>query len=159
VPSSGGRSIQRNVDATQQSSYDVAFTEVIKTFNIKILKCIKLIIINLQCCNINTIKSIKISRSSCCSFSRLYGSCIQRSMSIVCRDRVLVERIQCLVSNGGETCRGFLIIAHECILFIALVCWCNEYKKMHGMIDIKCADYLMRLRIILQRKFWKDKMR
>jgi hypothetical protein len=44
---------------THQSTYYVAFTEINKILNIKILKYVKLITINLQCCNINSIKSIK----------------------------------------------------------------------------------------------------
>ena len=37
MPSSGGSSIQSNVDPTHKSSYYVAFTEVIKVLKIKIL--------------------------------------------------------------------------------------------------------------------------
>jgi hypothetical protein len=37
-PSSGGRSVQRNVDPTHRSGYSVAFTEIIKILDIKILK-------------------------------------------------------------------------------------------------------------------------
>jgi hypothetical protein len=48
VLSSGGRSVQRNVDPTHQSSYHVALIGVIKILNIKIIKYIKLKTINLQ---------------------------------------------------------------------------------------------------------------
>ena len=58
VPSSGGHSIWRNVDPTHQSSYYVAFTEVIRILSIKILKYVKLMTINLQCCNINIVPGI-----------------------------------------------------------------------------------------------------
>jgi hypothetical protein len=58
MPSSGRRSIQRNVGPTHQSSY-VALTEVIEILNIEVLKYIKLITVNLQCCNINSSKSVK----------------------------------------------------------------------------------------------------
>jgi hypothetical protein len=77
------------VDPTHQSSYYFAFTEVIKIWNTKILKYVKFIIINLKC-NINSIKGIKIKRSRCCSCLQLYESCMQTSVSIVCRDLVLV---------------------------------------------------------------------
>jgi hypothetical protein len=58
VPSSGGRTLERNVDPTHQSSYYVAFTGVIKILDIKFLKCIKFITVNLQRRNINSIKGI-----------------------------------------------------------------------------------------------------
>jgi hypothetical protein len=54
VPSSGSCSVQRIVGPTHQSSYYVAFTEVIKILNIKILKYVKLITIKLECCNIKS---------------------------------------------------------------------------------------------------------
>jgi hypothetical protein len=54
VPSSGCRSIQSNVDPTHQYNYYVAFTEVIKRLNIKILKYVKLMTINVQCFDINS---------------------------------------------------------------------------------------------------------
>jgi hypothetical protein len=57
--------MQRNVDRTHQSSYYVAFTEVIKILNIGILKYVKLITINLECCNINNIQSIKNNPLHC----------------------------------------------------------------------------------------------
>ena len=60
MPSSEGRSVQRNIDRIHQSSYYVAFTEMVKVLNTKILKYIKLITINLQC---STIKSIKIIKN------------------------------------------------------------------------------------------------
>ena len=59
MPSSGSRSIQRNVDPTHHSSFYVAFAEVFKILNTKILKYIKLITIKPPCCNINSIKSVK----------------------------------------------------------------------------------------------------
>ena len=58
MPSTGGRSIQSNVDPTHQSSYYVAFTKVITILIITILKYIKLITINLKYYNINSIKNI-----------------------------------------------------------------------------------------------------
>jgi hypothetical protein len=86
-----GRSVQRNVDPTHQSSYHVALTGVIKILNIKILTYIKLKTINLQCYNINNIKHM---HSRYCSCLQLYGSCIQTAMSMARRDLVLVERMQ-----------------------------------------------------------------
>jgi ABC-type proline/glycine betaine transport system permease subunit len=50
VPSPGVRSIKRNADPIHRSSYYAAFTKVIKTLRIEILKYIKLIAIN----NFNT---------------------------------------------------------------------------------------------------------
>jgi hypothetical protein len=100
MASSGGRSVQRNVEWLHHSSYCVAFTEAITILNNKILKCIKLITINLQCCSINSNKIFKVSRSSYGRCLQLYGSCIQTSMSIVCRDLLLVERVQRVVSSG-----------------------------------------------------------
>jgi hypothetical protein len=99
VPSSGGRSVQTDVDPTHLSSCYVAFPEVIKILNIKILKYIKLITINLQFCNINSIKVLKVSLFRYCSCLQLYGSCIQTSVSIACRDLVLAERTQRLASS------------------------------------------------------------
>jgi hypothetical protein len=58
VPSSGGRTLQRNVHPTHQSSYYVVFAGVIQILDIKILKYIKFITVNLERCNINSIKSI-----------------------------------------------------------------------------------------------------
>jgi hypothetical protein len=54
-----GSSVEKNFDATPQSSYYTVFTEVIKILKTKILKYLKLITINLQSCNINSIKRIK----------------------------------------------------------------------------------------------------
>jgi hypothetical protein len=60
VPSSGGRTFQRNVDPTHQSNYYVAFTGVIKILDINFLKYITFITVNSEWCNTNTIKSIDI---------------------------------------------------------------------------------------------------
>jgi hypothetical protein len=59
VPAPGGRTIQRTADPTHQSSYCVAFNAVAEILNIKIPKHVKLTTPNLQCCNINSNKSIK----------------------------------------------------------------------------------------------------
>jgi hypothetical protein len=56
VPSSEGRTLQRNVDPTHQSSYYVVFTAVIKILDIKFLKYIKFITVNSEWRNINSIK-------------------------------------------------------------------------------------------------------
>ena len=84
---------------TKESCYYDVFTEMIEILNFKFLKCIKLITINLQCCNINSIKSIKISRSSYSSCLQMCGSCILTSVSIIGRNLVLVECMQCIVSD------------------------------------------------------------
>jgi hypothetical protein len=54
-----GPLLDGNVGTTHQSSYYVAFTEIIKMLGIKILKYMRLIATNLHCCNINSTKSIK----------------------------------------------------------------------------------------------------
>ena len=114
MPSSTGRSIQRNVDLTHQPSYYVAFTEMTKILDVNILKYVKLITINSQRCTINSIKSIKKSRSSYCSCLQLYGSCVLTSASIVRRDLVLVQRMQCVVSSGE-----MYLIAQEWVVISA----------------------------------------
>ena len=89
VPSSGGRSVQSNVDPTHQSGYYVVFTEIIIILNTKILKYKKLITINLQCCNINSIRSINNKPFQVLQLFTTVLSCIQTSVSIVYRDIVL----------------------------------------------------------------------
>jgi hypothetical protein len=88
-------------------SYCVAFTEEIKILNIKILRYIKLITINLQCCNINGTESIQNSRSGCCSCLQLCGSCVPTSMFIVCGDLIMVERLMYVLFSGEVRCRVF----------------------------------------------------
>jgi hypothetical protein len=46
--------MQRKIGTTHHCSYYAAFTEMIKILNIEILKYIKLITINPQRCNINS---------------------------------------------------------------------------------------------------------
>jgi hypothetical protein len=97
VPSTGGRSIQRNVDPTHRSSYYVAFTEVIKILNVIIIKYVKLMTINLQCCNINSTKSVNNKPFQVLQLFATVRSHIQTSVSIVCRDLV----------HGGESVRKY----------------------------------------------------
>jgi hypothetical protein len=101
VPSLGNCLVQRNIGPTCQSSYYVTRTEGMKIIHIKISKYIKLTTIKSQCCNIKALNVIKARRSRYSSCLQLYGSCIQTSISILCSDLLLVERVQC-IAWGGE---------------------------------------------------------
>jgi hypothetical protein len=86
VPSSGSRSVQRNVGPTRQFSYHVDLTEVIKILNIKIPKHKKLTIIKSQCCRL----MLEVLRVSC---SR-YSSCLQlrdHAYKLLCRLHVEIS--------------------------------------------------------------------
>jgi hypothetical protein len=114
VPSSAGLSIHRNVDLTHQPSYYVAFTDMTKILDVNILKYVKLITINSQRCTINSIKSIKNKPFQVLqSFATVW---IMRTdiASIVRRDLVLVQLMQCVVSSGE-----MYLIAQEWIVISA----------------------------------------
>jgi hypothetical protein len=60
-------------------------------------------IIHLQCCNVNSIKSITNKSFQVLQLFTTVWITHTNIMSIVCRDLVLVERMQCTVLSGEAT--------------------------------------------------------